>query len=377
VPQNRERAGGQRDTPLVAGWYSWFLRDIRPLGDFVGRWPRRLRPLSWRLGLVRALAMVLAGRRHRAVATIRRDRGWRCLVLLSALLDARPKLVVLHFIDNDLRRPGVRGLIDACWRPVERWALRRTMARAQVLTSWESERYGEEYGMKPERFRFVPFAWRHPPRGAACDFAGAAARQGVLAAGRVSCDWPTLFAAAQDQDWPLTVVCSAAHRGLVESLNRDGRATVLTDIPPAAVHELLRRAAISVIATYDAGMSQGHVRLCESVDAGAPVVATRTRSLQGYVEEDSTAVLVPPGDPRALRDAISRLLADPAARDGLAQAAWSRAERWTWDDYLAGLSALIRGEPSGGPQAATPAPAPESSRREITLDTPSEPIDTP
>ncbi|HEY1521449.1 MAG TPA: glycosyltransferase [Solirubrobacteraceae bacterium] len=373
-------SGGPARRPgpaLVDGWYRWFLPEHRSFGDVINRWPERLRPLVWRYGAVRAITLVVAGRKHDAVAAIRRDRGWRCLVLLSALLSSRPKLVVLHFIDNDLRRPGVHRLIDACWQPIERWALRRTMARAQVLTVWEGRRYAEEYGVEQERFRFVPFAWRHPPGGAAPQFAEAAARAGVVAAGRVSCDWPTLFAAAQGQDWPLTVVCSAAHRVLVESLNRDGRATVLTDIPQSAVQALLRRAAISVIATYDAGMSQGHVRLCESVDAGAPIVATRTRSLEGYVEEDRTAVLVAPGAPEALRDAIEGLLADPAHRDRLAQAAWSRAERWTWDDYLAGLSALMRGERSGAPQAAASACAPESSLREITLDTPSEPIDTP
>jgi glycosyltransferase involved in cell wall biosynthesis len=193
----------------------------------------------------------------------------------------------------------------------------------------------------------------------------------------VSCDWPTLFAAARGEEWPLTVVCSAAHREQVDSLNRDGRATVLSDIPSSAVQGLLQRAAVSVIATHDGGMSQGHVRLCESADARAPVVATRTRSLGGYVEEDRTVVLVPPGDPHSLRDAINRLLAEPVTRDELARAAWSRAARWTWDDYLVGLSELIRGGSSGAPQAAASAWAPESSRREITLDTPSEPIDTP
>ncbi len=343
----------------------------------VNRWPERLRPLVWRYGVVRAVTLVVAGRRHLAIVAIRRDPGWRSLVVLSALLHRKPKLVVLHFIDNDLRRPGVRGLLDDVWRPIERWALRRTMARAQVLTTWEGERYAREYGVEQERFRFVPFAWRHAPRRAAPELAPAATRTGVIAAGRVSCDWPTLFAAAQGQDWPLTVVCSTAHRTLVQSLNRNGAATVLTDVPQSAVQELLERAAVSVIATYDAGMSQGHVRLCVSVDAGAPIVATRTRSLDGYVEEDRTAVLVAPGDPQALRDAVNGLLAEPAARDRLAQAAWSRAERWTWDDYLAGLSALMRGERSGAPQAAASAAAPASSRREITLDTPSEPIDTP
>jgi hypothetical protein len=49
----------------------------------------------------------VAARKHPALAAIRRDPGWRCLVLLSAMFGVRPKLVVLHFIDNDLRREGI------------------------------------------------------------------------------------------------------------------------------------------------------------------------------------------------------------------------------------------------------------------------------
>ena len=147
------------------GWYRWFLPTHRSLGDVVNRWPKRVRPLVWRYGVVRAVTLVVAGRRHLAIVAIRRDPGWRSLVLFSALLHRKPKLVVLHFIDNDLRRPGARGLLDDVWRPIERSALRRTMARTQVLTTWEGERYAREYGVEPERFRFVPFAWRHPPQG--------------------------------------------------------------------------------------------------------------------------------------------------------------------------------------------------------------------
>jgi glycosyltransferase involved in cell wall biosynthesis len=93
---------------------------------------------------------------------------------------------------------------------------------------------------------------------------------------------------------------------------------------------------------YDAGVSQGHVRLCDAVDAGVPVVASRTRSLEGYVEDGRTAVLVDPGDAGALRLAVDGLLSDPAGRERLAQAAFERAAAWTWPDYLAAIEAFGR-----------------------------------
>ena len=345
------------------------------------------------------MALLIASRRHHAVGIIRRDRGWRSLLLLSALLLRRPKLVVLHFIDTPLRRTGMRGRIDAVWAPVERWALRRAMLRAQVLSAWEASLYSQRYGIERERFCFVPFAWRHPARGTPPDFAPAQDRAGVISAGRVSCDWPTLFEAARGRTWPLTVVCAAVERPLVDELNRDGRATVLSDLDGAEVQELLGKAALSVIATYDAGMSQGHVRLCASVDAGVPIVASRTLSLEGYTEDGRTAVLVPQSDSEALRAAIGRLLDNAGRRDQIARAAWDRAARWTWEDYLRGIEELLRAGPdrtqaaasaspnavpasaassSAGVSSAEPGSAPAgSNRREITFDTPSAPIDTP
>jgi glycosyltransferase involved in cell wall biosynthesis len=362
----------QTNRALVAGWYRWFLAEHRSLDDVVNRWPARLRPVVWRSGPVQALTLLVAGRHHPVIAVLRRDRGWRSLLLLSAMVHRHPKLVVFHFIDHPDRRRGIRGGMDRVWWPVERWALRRALLRAQVLSPWESAIYGQRYGIAQERFRFVPFAWRHPAQGAPASFSPAAERAGVLSAGRVSCDWPTLFAAARDEAWPMTVVCSAVDRDQVDALNRPRRATVHSDLSEAQVQELLERSAVAVIAAREGGRSQGHVRLCASVDAGAPVVATRTRSLEGYVEEGRTAVVISPGDPSELRAAINGLLGDPAARDEIAQAAWDRAGNWTWDDYLAALSELARPD---GQAAASSSGA--SSRREMTLDTPSSPMETP
>lgn len=393
-------SGGPATRPrraLVDGWYRWFLPEHRSFGDVVNRWPERLRPLVWRYGLVRAVTLVVAGRAHHAIVAIRRDAGWRSLLLLSTFVSRRPKLVVLHFIHHPVREEGLGGLVDRLWRPVERWCLRRAVLRAQVLSPWEGGLYSEGYGIEAERFKFVPFAWRQAPAGTLPGFRPAAERSGVIAAGRVFCDWPTLFKAAEGQDWALTVVCSGRDRPAVDALNAGGVAVVHSDLPTDEVQALLETSAVSVIATSEAGISQGHVRLRSSVDAGAPIVASHTRSMDGYLVPGRTGLLVAPGDSNALRDAVNRLLRDEPARDEIARAAWNRAESWTWDDYLTALSELARAQTdpqippaqtdSGIPQAAasegpsaSPSDAPAlapSSRREITLDTPSEPIDTP
>jgi glycosyltransferase involved in cell wall biosynthesis len=149
-----------------------------------------------------------------------------------------------------------------------------------------------------------------------------------------------LFAAARGAGWPLLVICGEHDRAQVNALNADGRATVLCEVTPERARELIGEAVVSVLPMYDAGVSQGHVRLCDAVDAGVPVVATRTRSLEGYVSDGETAVLVAPGDAEALRAEIDRLVGDPAERERLARAAFERAVAWTWEDYLAAIEAF-------------------------------------
>lgn len=72
----------------------------------------------------------------------------------------------------------------------------------------------------------------------------------------------------------------------------------------------------------------------EAMAAGLPVVATAVGGLPELL--GSTGLLVPPGDPRALADALERLLTDPALAAELAEAARRRfAELPTEDQVVA------------------------------------------
>ena len=69
------------------------------------------------------------------------------------------------------------------------------------------------------------------------------------------------------------------------------------------------------------------------VDSGKSIA---TKNLRDLVVDGVTGLLVPPGDPAALRAALERLLAEPELRRRLGTAARARvAERCSWERVTA------------------------------------------
>ena len=57
----------------------------------------------------------------------------------------------------------------------------------------------------------------------------------------------------------------------------------------------------------------------------------------GLVRDERTGVVVPPGDPPALADAIERLLSDPTLRSRLGEAGRQAVAGYTYEAMAAGL----------------------------------------
>jgi len=80
---------------------------------------------------------------------------------------------------------------------------------------------------------------------------------------------------------------------------------------------------------------------------GRPVVATSVGGLRDAVEDGVTGLVVPPGNPTALRAAIERLLGDASLRAELGANARRRAEEsYPWavaaDALIAAYAGLRR-----------------------------------
>ena len=69
---------------------------------------------------------------------------------------------------------------------------------------------------------------------------------------------------------------------------------------------------------------------------GKPVVASATGGVPEIVDHDETGLLVPPGNARALAEAISSMLADPQRAASLGERGRQRAKRFGFDAMMRG-----------------------------------------
>jgi hypothetical protein len=291
---------------------------------------------------LRAVALGWLVRRGQlGLVAIRGEPGTLAALAVCALPPARQGVFVCELLRRPPSRSAQRRLARSLWsRLVEGPALRRGMAGAQVMTTWEREDYAAAYGLDPARLHLIRWALREG--GGATPAAIETGSRRVFSSGRTACDWETLFAAAAGAGWELTVVCSRADAARVHALAAGAdRAEVAVELPWAEHDRLLRGSAVCVIAIADRGVSAGQVRLMSAVEAGVPVVATAARSLEEYVVAGDTAIVVKGGDPAAMRTAVDDLLADPERRRELRDRARERASDSTYVQYFDQLRAVI------------------------------------
>jgi glycosyltransferase involved in cell wall biosynthesis len=109
-----------------------------------------------------------------------------------------------------------------------------------------------------------------------------------------------------------------------KALDKEHNVTVFYNWPHSAVMEAWRRCSIALVPSVWAEPF-GLVAI-EAMAAGRPVIASRTGGLADIVVDGETGLLVTPGDPVALRQAIEKLLADPVLRERMGQAGKRRVE---------------------------------------------------
>jgi len=113
---------------------------------------------------------------------------------------------------------------------------------------------------------------------------------------------------------------------------------LITDVPHGAVMAAWKRASIGIIPSLFPDPCP--TVALEAMASGVPVVASRSGGLPDLVDDCVTGLLVPPGDPAALRDALCRLLMDEPERKGMARAAGRRAPQFMASAVIPRIEAL-------------------------------------
>ena len=163
----------------------------------------------------------------------------------------------------------------------------------------------------------------------------------VLVAGNdLRRDWWTVIEALDGDPAFETVLLS--RREHVRELARAAR-TVRHE--PAGPFRILREwycwADVVVIASLPNNHGAGLTMLLEAAAAGVPIVAARTGFLDEYLPADSVAY-VPPSDPRALREALNDVAADPGSARLRAERALERVAELTSENAVTARLDIIR-----------------------------------
>jgi glycosyltransferase involved in cell wall biosynthesis len=103
-----------------------------------------------------------------------------------------------------------------------------------------------------------------------------------------------------------------------------------TFIPNEMVSKLFKRAKVVVLPyTYHRGQS-GVLNIARAF--GKPVVVTSVGDLPNMVESGKAGLVVPPKDPKALAEAIIKLLKDEKLRKEMGKNALKKAQELSWDN---------------------------------------------
>ncbi|MCA9754116.1 MAG: glycosyltransferase family 4 protein [Gemmatimonadetes bacterium] len=174
-----------------------------------------------------------------------------------------------------------------------------------------------EFGFPPDRVRWVPNGVVSPPTSAS-----PAAGRGFLYAGRLSPEkgvMTAIDAVARNDRLQLTIAGTGpAEPELRRHAARvaPGRVTFRGFVSRDEVEALARESRALVVPSR--WWENAPLSVLEGLAVGIPIVATSLGGLPELVRPEETGLLVPPGDPAALAEALVRLEEDPelAARLG-------------------------------------------------------------
>lgn len=236
---------------------------------------------------------------------------------LSLRKSPRPLICIVHQIASPMKRALLKSL-----------DIPRRWIRAGYQCNADRDLLMSYYGVPAHRlvkFKAAPLETFRPTDAMPGEY--------VLSVGSAQRDYETLFAALDDLQRVSTRVYASSrfldpYRGTIPKAS-SALAEVRENVPSAsmpAVYASARFVVLPMRRSYQ--YSAGTTAALEALAAGKAVVATDTPGLRDFVLDGVTGILVPGGDPAALRAAIERLWHDPqlAARMGMAGRAYVERE---------------------------------------------------
>lgn len=195
--------------------------------------------------------------------------------------------------------------------------------RVVFYSSNQSDIFSEKLGVPRERLRCIPF-------GANPDFfkpTGVETKNYIVSVGwDKGRDYGTLVEAARRLPVEVVLVCSPSN---LFGLALPENVRVEYKVPISRLKALYAESLAVVVPTHDFAYPTGQTVVLEAMAMGKPVIVTANQGMREYVDDGRTGLLVPPGDPAAMRGAVDRVLNEP----GLAQRLGTAARKAVEDQF--------------------------------------------
>src|SRR5438552_737753 len=148
-------------------------------------------------------------------------------------------------------------------------------------------------------------------------------------------EWPRLrLHVVGDGELREELVLQTARKGIANNV------TFYGTLPHSDVLSMMAMVDLFVLPSLSA--EPFGIVVVEALNQGCPVVATEICGSAPIVQETGSGLLVPPGAPEALADAIGQILRHPARRQQMAQAAREGAKEFCWDRNVLRFEKLYR-----------------------------------
>lgn len=163
----------------------------------------------------------------------------------------------------------------------------------------------------------------------------------VFAGGDYTRDYKTLVEAVRGL--PYRVVIAARRREYFRNINVPANVTVLTTTPCEFIHLMAESHVVVVPLCGGLAHSGGQQTYLNAMALGKPVIVADDCGADEYIRDGLTGIVVPPGDPEALRRAIQSVFTDDEFARSLSENAREAATAFSPRRFHEQVLELARG----------------------------------
>lgn len=231
------------------------------------------------------------------------QNGFTYALLRSLFGQNSPPLIVLSF--------NLQGVLSH-FLGLARFGM-RSVSRVVVFTPSEVEKYRRLLSLAPEAISYCPHGWYDPMRWYVPRETREAqdlARHGrfIFTSGRSYRDYETLARAVQGTEVCVKVSSRPFNlAGFALPANMES----LGWLDYRVAQDYMYESSFYVVPLQSIGFAGGDSSLLAAMSYGKAAVATRAPSTETYLEHGQTGLLVEPGDPEGMRQAILHLWRNP------------------------------------------------------------------